>query len=70
MFQIYQRADFSITLSCVEGVALCRSREIIDRACANLRERIGEAVPVELQLVKHIPHDRGKTRFIISDVGK
>ncbi len=69
MFQIYQRADFSITLSCVEGVAL-QSREIIDRAFANLRDRIGEAVPVKLQLVKHIPHDRGKTRFIISDVGK
>lgn len=65
-FQIHQKADLSITLKCVPGKDP-HAKAIIDRALAGLRAQAGGAVLVTLELVDQIPHDRGKTRFIISE---
>ncbi len=66
-FQIHQKVDLSITLKCVPGIDP-NAKEIIGKAHRNLQIKVGDAVPVTLELVDQIPHDRGKTRFIISEV--
>jgi len=68
-FQVHQRVDFSIILRCVPGKDP-KAKEIIEKAHRNLQIKVGDAVPVTLEMVGHIPHDRGKTRFIISEVNR
>jgi phenylacetate-CoA ligase len=68
-FQLQQRADFSMTLRCVPGKGP-RAREFMEGARRQLQIRAGVAVPVTLELAEQIPHDRGKTRFITSDIGR
>lgn len=68
-FQIHQRADLSIVLRCVRG----RDPQvdaIIQQALADLTDRAGQGAVVALEIVDRIAHDRGKTRFILSDVDK
>ncbi len=66
-FQVQQHRDYSISLRCVPGHSP-RAREVITSARESLQRKVGPTVPVRLELVDHIPHDRGKTRFIMSDL--
>lgn len=66
-FQVRQAADYAIALRCVPGT-LTNAKEVIEKVRRNLQSKVGNAVPVALELLEKIPHDRGKTRFIISDV--
>jgi phenylacetate-CoA ligase len=68
-FQIHQKSDFSITFKCVPGNDP-NAKEIIEKVHRSLQKKVGDVVPVTLELVNQIPHDRGKTRFIISEVGR
>lgn len=66
-FQLRQEADHSLTLRCVRGSdpdADGIMRRVVERLTAKVR---GE-VPVRLEVVDVIPHDRGKQRFIFSAV--
>ena len=66
-FQLRQEADHSLTLRCVRGSdpdADGIMRRVVERLTAKVR---GE-VPVRLEVVDAIPHDRGKQRFILSAV--
>lgn len=68
-FQVHQRADYSIVLRCAPGESP-NANSIINRTLEKLRARTNGVVPVTLELVDNIPHDRGKTRFVISDVAR
>jgi len=66
-FQIHQHQDFSVDLVCVLGtngdaVAVCEGK------VQSLRELAHSKIDVRLRVVDEISHDRGKTRFIISDL--
>jgi len=66
-FQLRQEADYSLTLRCVRGSdpnADAVMRLVVERLTATVR---GE-VPVRLEVVDAIAHDRGKQRFILSAV--
>jgi phenylacetate-CoA ligase len=66
-FQLRQEADYSLTLQCVRGSdpnADGIMRLVADRLRATVR---GE-VPVRLEVVDVIHHDRGKQHFIVSAV--
>jgi phenylacetate-CoA ligase len=66
-FQLRQEADYSLTLQCVRGRdpnADGIMRLVADR----LRARMGGEVPVRLEVVDVIHHDRGKQHFIVSKV--
>jgi phenylacetate-CoA ligase len=66
-FQLRQEADHSLTLRCVRGGhpdADAQMRAVVARLEALVR---GE-VPVRLELVADIPHDRGKARTVVSAV--
>lgn len=68
-FRIHQRADFSITLSVVPNPADGSVSKVLEQVHATLEAKTGRQVPIAIEQVDAIPHDRGKTRFIITDVG-
>jgi phenylacetate-CoA ligase len=65
-FQIWQAADYSLTLRCVRG----RNRgadALIQLGLERLRTAVRGEVPVRLQLIDAIEHDRGKQRIVVSE---
>lgn len=62
-FQVCQHADSSITLRCVRGQAP-EADATIQRVLTDLRAKVRGEVPVRLDIVDAIPHDRGKTRYV------
>lgn len=67
-FQVRQHADHSVTVL----VSPSSGEYGIDAALSAVREalvsRTGGRIPVRIERVEEIPSDRGKTRFIISEV--
>ena len=66
-FQLRQEADHSLTLRCVRG-SDPNAEAIMRRVVERLTETVRGEVPVRLEVVDAIPHDRGKQRFIVSEV--
>jgi phenylacetate-CoA ligase len=64
-FQVRQEADYSLTLQCVRG-SDPNADEIMRRVRDRLAEKVRGEVPVRLEVVDEIRHDRGKQRFIVS----
>jgi phenylacetate-CoA ligase len=65
-FQVVQRVDSSITLRCVRGDS-ADADAIMQRVADRLRTTVRGEVPVRLEVVDDIPHDRGKSRFIVRE---
>jgi phenylacetate-CoA ligase len=65
-FQVRQRVDSSITLRCVRGTAP-DADAVMQRVADGLRTTVRGEVPVRLEVVDVIPHDRGKSRFIVRE---
>jgi hypothetical protein len=65
-FQLYQAPDHSLTLRCVRG-SDPRADEIMRRVVEDVRAKVRAEVPVRLEVVEQLHHDRGKQRFIVSD---
>jgi phenylacetate-CoA ligase len=66
-FQLRQEADYSLTLQCVRGTdpdADAIMRQVAER----LRKTLHDEVPVRLEVVDVIQHDRGKQHFIVSRI--
>lgn len=66
-FQIHQSVDHSITLRVVLSGA-GDAEAAVATVADDLRARTRGLVPVRIEPVDTIPHERGKTRYIISDV--
>jgi phenylacetate-CoA ligase len=65
-FQVYQAPDYSVTLRCVRG-SDPNAEEVMRRVVENVRTKVRGEVPVRLEVVPQLRHDRGKQRFIVSD---
>jgi phenylacetate-CoA ligase len=65
-FQLYQAPDYSLTLRCVRG-SDPNAEEIMRRVVESVRANVRGEVPVRLEVVDALRHDRGKQRFIVSD---
>jgi phenylacetate-CoA ligase len=68
-FQLRQEADYSLTLQCVRG-SDPNADAIMRQVAERLRKTMHEEVPVRLEVVEAIRHDRGKQHFIVSHVGR
>ena len=66
-FQIYQHADYSVSLRCVPTNAQ-ESRQDIDFAADTLRRILGGSVPVAVELLTSIDHLGGKQQTVVSRV--
>jgi phenylacetate-CoA ligase len=66
-FQVYQNKDYSVTLSVIPNQDYLQSDQQIDLVSEMFSKKL-YGLPFHVKKVNEIPHDRGKTRFIISDV--
>jgi phenylacetate-CoA ligase len=67
-FQLHQQEDYSIRLKVVPNDKHAEAEQEIREVESILREKTQGLAAIEIQKVPRIPHDRGKTRFIISDI--
>ena len=66
-FQVLQRKDFSLVVRYVP--AGTHSSAIVASVCKKLAARlVGSPIEIFSEVVSEIPHDRGKTRFIVSEL--
>jgi phenylacetate-CoA ligase len=67
-FQVRQARDYSVRLLYVPSADDGALKPALGQVRASLRQRIGPEVPLSLEPVAKIPHDRGKLQFVISEV--
>ncbi len=66
-FQIHQHADKSVTLRVILNKANPAAKDQVAQVAAKLQAQLG-CYPLSVEYVDVIPHDRGKLRYIISEV--
>lgn len=66
-FQIHQAQDKSVALRVVENKNYPNSRRCIEAVANNLRSQLGN-IPLTVEYCDVIPHNRGKIKYIISDI--
>lgn len=66
-FQIHQHKDKTVTLSVVMNQDYPNARRWIEKVAAELQAQLGQ-IPLTLEYKDYIPHNRGKIKYIISDV--
>ena len=67
-FQVIQKKDYSITIRVVPNRQHTDWSQILDNVKNRLVDKIRNQVPVNLEIVKDIPSDQGKIRFVISEI--
>jgi phenylacetate-CoA ligase len=67
-FQVHQGEDYSLTLKIVPNPEYHKSSEVTRQVQEILSQRARGQVPVYLRIVDRIPNDRGKTKFVISEI--
>jgi phenylacetate-CoA ligase len=65
-FQIWQEADYSLRLRCVPGKDP-NALALVQRGLERLRKVVRNEVPVRLEVIDAIEHDRGKQRIVVSE---
>ena len=68
-FQVVQHRNGHISLRCVRGTDPKADSVMENVRCEVASMTMGK-IPVALEIVEHIPHDGGKTRYIVSEFGK
>ena len=68
-YQIHQYADKSVTFTVVRNKDYPDSEACVRRVAAGLQKQLGN-LPMKLEFKDHIPHERGKIRYIISEVNE
>lgn len=66
-FQIHQFADKSVKLSVVLNRAYADAEKEVKMVAAAMQKKLG-ALPLSVDYVESLPHDRGKLKYIICDV--
>ena len=66
-FQVRQGPDASIALRVVPNKSFAGLEAALESVRRTLVAKSGASVPVEILEVPHIPSDRGKTHYVISD---
>lgn len=67
-FQVLQRTDYSITVKVVENRQYGDTSKVFDAVRETLEAKTKGQIPLHFQAVAEIPSDRGKNRFVISEV--
>jgi hypothetical protein len=65
LFQIWQAADYSLRLCRVPGRDP-DAKALMWRGLERLRRAVRDEVPVQLEVIDAIEHDRGKQRIVVS----
>jgi len=68
-FQVVQRKDFSILLRVNPNYQFNNWPQVVNTVKKTLASKTRNQVSVNVEIVDEIPSDRGKTRFVISEIG-
>jgi len=68
-FRIHQYADYRVTLFVVPNRNCAGWEQSIKGVVADLQKKMGD-IPLTLKMVEELKHDRGKIKYIISDIRK
>jgi phenylacetate-CoA ligase len=68
-FQVRQRQDYSIKIIYIPSSLSQELNQVLDRVRKDLLKRTQGQVRIDFEAVNNIPHDRGKLRYIISEIG-
>lgn len=69
-FQVFQAADYSLELRIVPNHSYTGLPLILKEVKQMLEKKLQGEVSIKMVQCDHIPHDRGKQRFVISEVVK
>lgn len=69
-FQIIQHKDYSLTLKYMKNDSCTENKlvDVISTVRDSLAEKTGFEIDIKTEIVKKIPDDRGKTRYIINEI--
>ncbi len=67
LFRVHQSADYSVTLTVVEG-SHPQAREQVEQVAQGLRETWRNQIDVRVVFVDSLPYTGGKTKFVTSDL--
>ncbi|MGY1805396.1 phenylacetate--CoA ligase family protein [Blastococcus sp. SYSU D00922] len=67
LFQIHQRADYSIVVRVVLGAGP-DSAQHVETAVEALRQRVQDEVPITTEYVDGLPFTGGKVKYVVSDL--
>ena len=67
LFQVHQRADYSIAVRVVPGDG-GDARRLIEDAVDPLRRRVAGEVPITIEYLDSLPYTGAKTKYVISDL--
>ena len=67
-FKIHQYADKSVKLTVVKNCEYANADNEIAAVVEGMKAQLGDGIPVRLEAVDFLPHDRGKVQFITSDI--
>ena len=66
-FQIHQKVDKSVTLRVVINKDYPDASACVTAVASDLQNQLG-SIPLTVEYCDHIPHNRGKIKYIISDI--
>lgn len=66
-FQIHQHADKSVVLKVVLNKQYKDAVHDVEKVASHMRSQLGN-IPLTIEYVDTIPHDRGKLKYIVSEV--
>lgn len=66
-FRVIQHKNAAITIEYIPSLNVRRDDKRIINVLSSFNEKLGNEVPVEFKQVNHIPHDRGKLRFVVKE---
>ena len=67
-FQVVQKEDYSITIRVAPNRQYDNWSKVLDSVKNTLASKARNQVSVNVEIVNEIPSDRGKTRFVISEI--
>ena len=66
-FQIHQKVDKSVILRVVINKDYPDASACVTAVASDLQNQLG-SIPLTVEYCDHIPHNRGKIKYIISDI--
>ncbi len=67
-FQVYQNKDYSLRVSVKVHVPTEKTLEVLSAIKETLEEKVQHEIPISIDIVDRIHDDRGKIRYIISEI--
>ena len=67
-FQLYQKKDYSVFFKILLHKHVSPNDGRIEEITSKLKSQIGDTVQLTTEIVDSIPGDRGKKRYIISEI--